>query len=54
MARVSASIGAGGAANQRVDIPETHPSVAYLMLLIILEYAALVAMRYFFRTVHGG
>lgn len=31
-----------------------HPTVSYLVLLVILEAAAFVALRYTFRKVHGG
>lgn len=54
MARVSAGIGAGGAANQINAGKETHPSVVFLMLLVVAEYGAYLALRYFFRNVHGG
>jgi len=32
----------------------TSPSVTFLMLLVVCEYAAVVALRYFFRSAHGG
>lgn len=53
-------VGAGGGAqglNPRVLLSgndAVHPSVAYLMLLVLIEYAALLALRYTFRNVHGG
>lgn len=31
-----------------------HPSVAFLFILILLEYAALGGLRYLFRHAHGG
>lgn len=31
-----------------------HPTVAFLFFLVILEYAVLLGLRYFFRSVHGG
>ena len=31
-----------------------HPSVAFLVILILLEYAALGGLRYLFRHAHGG
>lgn len=31
-----------------------HPSVAYLMILVLLEFFAVVAFRFLFRTTHGG
>ena len=54
MARVSAGIGAGGAAQQIQAGSETHPSTTFLLLLVVAEYAAYVGLRYFFRSVHGG
>jgi hypothetical protein len=54
MARVSAGIGAGGAAQQINSAKDTHPSVTFLMLLVVAEYGAYLGLRYFFRSVHGG
>lgn len=54
MPRVSASVGAGGAAQQIQAGAQTHPTVTFLVLLVIAEFAALVALRYCFRNVHGG
>lgn len=31
-----------------------HPTVTYLVVLVILEFLAFAAMRYTFRKVHGG
>lgn len=31
-----------------------EPTVLYLMLLVILEFVAYGALRYAFRSVHGG
>jgi hypothetical protein len=54
MAKISAGIGAGGAANHVAMGQDLHPSVTFLFILVIAEYAAFVALRYFFRNVHGG
>jgi hypothetical protein len=31
-----------------------EPTVVYLLLLIVLEYAAFIGLRYTFRGTHGG
>lgn len=31
-----------------------EPTVTYLLLLVILEFAAYAVLRYTFRSVHGG
>lgn len=31
-----------------------HPDVSYLVLLVLAEFVALLALRYAFRHVHGG
>lgn len=31
-----------------------HPTVAYLIVLVLLEFFAVVAFRFLFRTTHGG
>jgi len=32
----------------------TSPTVVFLLLLVVCEYAAVVALRYYFRSAHGG
>jgi hypothetical protein len=34
--------------------PGWHPTVAYLMVLVVLEFAAAAGLRYAFRHAHGG
>lgn len=44
-----------GPAPVRAGSPNSwHPTVAYLMFLVVCEYAALVLLRYVFRHAHGG
>lgn len=31
-----------------------HPTVAMLLLLVLLEYATIIALRFLFRHTHGG
>lgn len=31
-----------------------HPTVVNLLVLVVVEIAAFAALRYFFRTFHGG
>lgn len=31
-----------------------HPQVAYLLVLVLLEFLAVVCFRFLFRTTHGG
>lgn len=31
-----------------------HPTVSYLILLVLAEYAVLLTLRYVFRNSHGG
>jgi hypothetical protein len=54
MSRVSAGIGAGGAAQQINAASTTHPTTTFLIVLVAAEYAAYLGLRYFFRNVHGG
>lgn len=54
---LSGGVGAGGAANQMASSRRgsgNTPAVNYLILLIVGEYAAYLALRYVFRSVHGG
>ena len=54
---LSGGVGAGGAANQMASKRRSSgatPATNYLILLIIGEYAAYLALRYVFRSVHGG
>lgn len=44
----------GGTAARMGPEKVWHPTVAFLFFLVIAEYVALLAMRYFFRHVHGG
>lgn len=49
--------GAGGGAYAMPSKPSAnamHPTVAFLMLLVILEYGAYIGLRYYFRSAHGG
>lgn len=50
--------GAGGSANNMAVKGQRfgtgHPAVTYLIILILLEYAAYLTLRYAFRSVHGG
>lgn len=36
----------------RTDV--AHPTVAFLMFLVFVEYAAYLGLRYYFRKYHGG
>lgn len=53
MARVR---GAGGGAysDSMPSVTTWHPTMSFLMLLVIVEYAAYIGLRYYFRSAHGG
>lgn len=44
----------GGTAARQGAEHAWHPTVAFLFLLVIAEYVVMIALRYFFRHVHGG
>lgn len=43
----------GGTTNTNRPV-STHPSVTFLVLLVLVEYGSLILLRYVFRSVHGG
>lgn len=60
MARVNLSIGAdssyGGNTDPMGDRGPNpyHPTVAFLLALVLVEFAAVLLLRFAFRTSHGG
>lgn len=45
----------GSNLNVRKGVAQSwHPTVAFLMLLVVAEWATLVFLRYTFRHAHGG
>lgn len=52
MGGIGSGAGGGGAASAGGD--GWHPTVISLMGLVLLEFAALAALRYYFRAAHGG
>ena len=44
----------GGTAARKGPAQAWYPTVSFLFFLVIAEYVILLALRYFFRSVHGG
>lgn len=44
----------GGTAGSTQNSGQWNPTVSYLVLLVIAEYATLCVLRYVFRSAHGG
>ena len=54
MASKWSNSGLRGTAGMKTSAETLHPTTAYLMILVILEYIAYAVLRYVFRTAHGG